>query len=159
VSGRAGKSFPGCQNADAGASTGLATLRRDGFASLDAGPEGGTLTTRPVRFRGKHLFVNLEAPDGELRVEVLDEQGRPIAPFDREHCQPVRGDGTKHAVRWDGAADLSPVAGKPVRFRFYLTRGSLYAFWVTPDAGGASYGYLAGGGPGYAGTADVPKAE
>ncbi|MCY3023859.1 MAG: glycosyl hydrolase family 32, partial [Planctomycetota bacterium] len=65
VSGRAGKSFPGCQNGDAGASTGLATLRRDGFASLDAGAEGGTLTTRPVRFRGKHLFVNLDAPQAE----------------------------------------------------------------------------------------------
>jgi hypothetical protein len=71
----------------------------------------------------------------------------------------VRGDSTKRAVRWDGAADLSPVAGKTVRFRFHLTRGSLYAFWVTPDAGGASYGYLAGGGPGYAGTVDAPKAE
>ena len=29
-------------------STGLATLRRDGFYSLDAGPAEGTLTTRPV---------------------------------------------------------------------------------------------------------------
>jgi len=155
VSGRAGKGFPGCQNNDAGASTGLATLRRDGFASLDAGADGGVLTTRPVRFRGKHLFVNLDAPDGELRAEVLDEQNRPVAPFDREHCKPVRGNGTKQAVTWDGAADLSAVANKPVRFRFHLTRGSFYAFWVTPDAGGASCGYVAGGGPGFAGPADT----
>ena len=33
---------------------------------------GGHLTTRPVRFRGKHLFVNVDAPQGELRAEVLD---------------------------------------------------------------------------------------
>ncbi|MGD0094170.1 MAG: hypothetical protein ABSE73_30040 [Planctomycetota bacterium] len=162
VSGRAGKGFPGCQMADAGATTGLAVLRRDGFASLDAGAEGGTLTTRPVRFRGQHLFVNLDAPDGELRAEVLDDQGRPIAPYDREHCKPVRGDGTKLEVTWtsgDGqpiakAPDLSVFAGKPVRFRFLMTRGSLYAFWVTPDAAGASYGYLAGGGPGLPGPVD-----
>jgi len=159
VSGRAGKSYPGCQNADAGASTGLATLRRDGFASLDAGADGGTLTTRPVRFRGKHLFVNLNAADGELRAEVLDEQSRPIAPFDRGHCKPARGDSTKQAVSWEGAADLSAVAGKAVRLRFHLTRGSVYAFWVTPAESGASYGYNAGGGPGFSGVVDVPKAE
>jgi len=37
-----------------------------------------------------------------------------------------------------------------------LTRGSLYAFWVTPDPAGASYGYVAGGGPGFCGPQDVP---
>jgi len=159
VSGRAGKGFPGCQNNDAGASTGLATLRRDGFASLDAAADGGALTTRAVRFRGKHLFVNLDARDGELRVELLDDQSRVIAPFDRAHCKPVRGDSAKQAVTWDGVADLSALAGKPVRFRFHLARGRLYAFWVTPDAGGASYGYVAGGGPGFTGPADTPPEQ
>ena len=28
---------------------GLAKVRRDGFISRDAGPDGGTLTTRPLR--------------------------------------------------------------------------------------------------------------
>jgi hypothetical protein len=32
-----------------------------------------------------------------------------------------------------------------VRFRFHLTRGSLYAFWVSPSTTGASRGYLAAG--------------
>ena len=62
------------ENREAGGSTGLATLRRDGFASLDAGDEEGTITTRPVMFTGKHLFVNVDAPRGELRVEILDER-------------------------------------------------------------------------------------
>jgi len=156
VSGRAGKSFPGSQNQDAGASTGLAMLRRDGFASMDAAEGPGTLTTRPLKFRGKHLFVNLDAPEGELRAEALDEQGRPIAPFDRPRCRPVQGNHTRRAVTWEGAQDLSALAGRPVRLRFHLTRGSLYAFWVTPDAAGASYGYVAGGGPGFAGPIDLP---
>jgi hypothetical protein len=158
VSGRAGKSFPGCPNLDAGASTGLAMLRRDGFASMDAQDQPGTLTTRPVRFRGKHLFVNLDAPDGELKVEVLDEQGQAIAPLGRDHCRAVRGDSTRQVVTWEGAKDMREVAGRPVRFRFHLTRGSLYAFWITPDAAGASFGYVAGGGPGIDGPMDVPDA-
>ncbi|HSI65576.1 MAG TPA: hypothetical protein VLE43_20785 [Candidatus Saccharimonadia bacterium] len=41
-------------------STGLAVLRRDGFASMDAPANGdeGELTTRPLKFQGKHLFAN-----------------------------------------------------------------------------------------------------
>ena len=59
--------------------TGVAFLRRDGFASMDAGDQPGMLTTRPVRFRGKHLFVNVDAPEGELKVEVLGADGQPIS--------------------------------------------------------------------------------
>ncbi len=156
VSGRAGKGQPGCRFCDSAASTGLAMLRRDGFASLDAGDSPGTLTTRPVQFRGRYMFVNIDAPQGELRVEVLDSNGRVMAPFDREHCQPVQGDKTLQVVRWTSAADLSSLAGQPVRLRFHLTHGRLYSFWVTPDAKGASYGYVAGGGPAYHGPRDVP---
>jgi hypothetical protein len=129
--------------------TSLATIRRDGFTSMDAGEGGGDLTTRPVIFSGKYMFVNLRAPGGELTAEVLDEGGRPIAPFTRENCMPVKGDRTLLPVRWKGAEDLGAVSGKPVRFRFYLSNGSLYAFWVSPETSGASHGSVAGGGPGF----------
>ena len=135
--------------------TGLATLRRDGFASMDAGPGGGTLTTRPVRFRGRHLFVNADLADGELRAEVLDRQGNGIGSFTRAGCGPVRGDGTALPVRWQGEHDLARLAGQPVRFRFHLTAGRLYAFWVSPEATGATHGYVAAGGPGFRGPTDT----
>lgn len=128
---------------------GLATLRRDGFASMDADSTGGTLTTRLVTFKGRHLFVNLDVPPGELRAEILDENGKPIAPFTRDNCVPVRGDRTLAPVHWSGVADLSVVAGRKVRLRFHLTDGRLYALWVSPDDSGASYGYVAAGGPGF----------
>lgn len=136
-------------------STGLATLRRDGFVSLDAGEKPGTLTTRPVRFGGKYLFVNVAAPQGELRVEVLDAAGQVIPPFSAASCNPVRGDSTLQAVTWTGAGDLARLAGQPVRFRFQLRQGSLYAFWVSPEASGASRGFVAAGGPGYTGPTDT----
>ena len=73
-------------------STGLATLRRDGFASMDANDAGGTLTTRPVSFQGKHLFVNVDSgKGGELRVEILDKEGKVIQPFTQEACVPLTG--------------------------------------------------------------------
>ena len=133
-------------------STGLATLRRDGFASMDAADQEGALTTRPVRFSGKHLFVNLDAAMGQLRVEALDRDGRV-----RATSVPVRADNTRQAVSWKRAGDLSKLAGQPVRFRFHLKNGRLYAFWVSPDPVGASYGYLAAGGPGFTGPMDIPE--
>jgi hypothetical protein len=135
--------------------TGLATLRRDGFTSLDAGDRAGTITTRPLTFKGKYLFVNVNAPQGELRAEVLDEKGQPIKPFTRENCQPLRIDSTLAQVQWKGASDLSKLAGKPVRLRFSLKNGSLYSFWVSPDKSGASYGYVAAGGPGFTSARDT----
>ncbi len=136
-------------------STGVAMLRRDGFASMDAGPEGGRLTTRPVRFSGEHLFVNVDCPEGRLKVEVLDETGQPIEPFTADRATPVAADGTLAPVTWRGAPSLAALKGRPVRFRFHLTDGSLYAFWVSPSADGRSNGYVAAGGPGYTGPTDT----
>ena len=137
-----------------GASIGLAMLRRDGFVSMDAGATPGMLETRPVTFEGKYFFVNVDDPQGELRVEALDEKGQPIAPFTLANCDPVKADSTIQRVTWKGADDLSALKGRPVRFRFRLENGKLYAFWVSPDETGASYGYVAGGGPGYKGRID-----
>lgn len=138
-----------------GGATGLAILRRDGFASMKAGEDTGTLTTRPVRFSGTHLFVNAACPRGELRVEVLGRDGKVVAPFSLDNCVPVQTDRTIQAVSWKGAKDLTALANKPVRFRFHLRQGELYSFWVSPDGGGASQGYVAAGGPGFTGSRDT----
>ena len=113
-----------------------------------------TLTTRPIRFAGRHLFVNVDAPDGELRVEVLDREGRSIAPFTASACVPVRADSTHARVTWSSAADLAAISGEVVRFRFHLTRGRLYAFWVSASPRGESRGFVAAGGPGFRGITD-----
>lgn len=134
---------------------GISTLRRDGFASLDAGASVGTLTTRPVTFSGACLFVNVDCPQGELKAEVIGEDGKAIAPYTLATCTPVKADSTLAAITWKNASGLSSLAGKPVRFRFSLRRGALYAFWVSRDATGRSDGYVAGGGPGYTGTTDT----
>ena len=113
------------------------------------------LLTRPVQFSGKFLFVNVNVPEGELRVEACDRDGKVIEPFTRDACVPVKADSCLQRVAWSGGADLSSLAGKPVRFRFWLRNGSLYAFWVSPDESGASHGYVAAGGPGFTGIADT----
>ena len=139
----------------AGASTGLAVLRRDGFASMEASASGGVLTTRPLTFKGKYLFVNLDALQGELRVELVGSDGRSIAPFAVGNCVPLYADDTCQQVKWKTGARLSALAGQPVRVRFHLRSAQLYAFWVSPELSGASFGYVAGGGPGFTGPMDT----
>jgi len=161
VSGRAG--VPGTSSPGT-CSTGLATLRRDGFASVtDQWPTGmtrvvtgeaSTLITRPVRFSGAHCFVNANVT-GTLRVALLDRTGKAIPGFTADRCVPITGDETRHAITWSGNPSLAALAGSEVRFKFVLDRARLFAFWVSPSARGESRGYLGAGGPGYAGTIDA----
>lgn len=154
---------------DGGGAMGLATLRRDGFASLDAGPEGGVLTTRTVKFNAGYLFVNVKtnAPDGELRVEIVHADGRPITvtknetkeqltPFTKENASPLAADQTLITTYWaNGFQDLAVLAGRPVKFRFHLKNASLYSFWVSPSRYGRSLGPVAAGGPNFIGPTDT----
>ena len=136
---------------DAGVSTGLATLRRDGFVSMRAGNKEGFLTTEKLSFDGKYFFVNadVKAKGAQLKVELLDADGNPIPGFTKRDCVVMRGaDKTKQLITWKGKQDLTDLQGRTIRAKFYLTRGDLYAFWISPWTSGESRGYTGGGGPG-----------
>ena len=109
---------------------GLGTLRLDGFVSMDAGPEGGTLTTKPLTLHGETLYVNADAAGAGIRVEMLDESARQIEPFSLAHAVAADQDGVRIPVRWRRAEDLSPLRDKTVRLRFHLKNAKLYAFWT-----------------------------
>lgn len=155
VAGFSGASPAQGANLYGGASTGLALLRRDGFASLHA---NGTLQfalTRKLRFtQGAHLFINADALGGFVRAQVEDESGRPLAGFTFGDCVPVITDGTCLPLRFRGG-DLSDLRGRVIRIRFELIAADLYAFWVSADRSGKSGGYVAAGGPAYPGPRDI----
>ncbi len=133
----------------ANGATGIAKLRRDGFASL-RGP--GVLTTEKLRFSGQHLFVNAK---GTIRAEVLDADGKAVKGLTLTDCTAFTGDSTRARLSWTG--DLAALHGKAVRIRFHLTEGDLYAFWISADERGSSGGYVAGGGPEFDGSQDQPR--
>jgi len=108
-------------------SIGLATWKLDRFVSVDGPAEGGTLTTVPVRFKGKRLKINAATKaGGQVVVELLDAAGRPIKGF--ESSAPFSGDELRHTVRWAGGGDVSALAGKPVTLRFHLKNARLFSF-------------------------------
>lgn len=107
--------------------TARATLRLDGYVSLDANTKPGELLTKPFRFQGDTLSVNLKAPRGALRAELLDGNGKPLPGFTLADSITLNGDGVSLKVRWKNGR-LKPLAGQPLQLRFELTQGSLFSF-------------------------------
>ena len=107
----------------------LAVLRRDGFVSLDADEGEGVLLTRPLVWRGSTLWINADAAEGEVEVEILDEAGDLWRTgHSRNRSAPIGGDQTRMAVDFGG--DLSHLKNQTVRLRFYLRNARFYSFWT-----------------------------
>lgn len=110
---------------------GLATLRLDGWVSVDAGHVEGILTTKSLIFEGKKkLVINANAASGSIGVEILDQAGQPLPGFAKSDCDTFIGDAIRHTVVWNGRSDISELAGKPVSLRFYLQDAKLFSFTV-----------------------------
>ncbi|MBI85464.1 MAG: hypothetical protein CMJ81_19905 [Planctomycetaceae bacterium] len=106
---------------------GRAVLRLDGFVSADADHTGGQITTPPLTFQGKHLELNVDTSGGgSVFVELLDQDGQPIAGFSRHETVPVNGNSVRMPVHWN--SDISQLAGKLIRIRFLMRECKLYAF-------------------------------
>ena len=110
---------------------GVAFLRKEGYVSLEVKPDAaeGVVETRPLRYRGRHLFVNADASKGAVQVELCDETGNPLSGFGRKRALPLTTDLTNHLIRWGQESDVSRFAGQAVVLRFHLTPGAkLYAY-------------------------------
>ncbi|NGM63347.1 hypothetical protein G5B30_15665 [Sphingobacterium sp. SGG-5] len=104
------------------------TLRLDGFVSVNAPYAGAELLTKPFIFQGNELKLNFAtSAAGDIYVEILDEQMRPIPGFQMDDCEPVFGDAVERTVYWKKGADVSALAGKPVRLRFKMRDADLYS--------------------------------
>lgn len=104
------------------------TLRTDGFASVRAGADPGTLLTKPLRFAGNSLVLNYAtSAGGRVRVELQDAEGQALPGFALADAQPLTGDALEQPVRWGPGAHLAALAGRPVRLRFDLLEADLFA--------------------------------
>jgi hypothetical protein len=103
-------------------------LRTDGFASVHAPYAGGEMLTKPLRFSGKELVINFAtSAAGSVWVELQDADGKAISGYAREDCDEIIGDEIERVVKWKGNADLSALAGQPVRLRFVMKDADLYS--------------------------------
>ncbi len=109
----------------------LATLRLDGFVSLDADEGGGALTTKRLTASGEQLLLNVDVHSGgTVKVEVLDDDGQPLTGFDLSNCVELTGKSVRQPVAWREGSTWKQLAGRTVRLRIQIQSASLYAFWT-----------------------------
>ena len=102
--------------------------RLDGFISADFAKSGGELTTPPLRFAANRLELNVNAGEGEGKVELQDADGKPIPGYELARCTKLRTDSVHQVVGWNKRKDLSALKGQTVRVRFQMRNAKLYAF-------------------------------
>ncbi|MGY8656606.1 MAG: hypothetical protein ACKVJX_23570 [Verrucomicrobiia bacterium] len=104
------------------------TIRPDGFVSVNAGYAGGEMITKPLTFKGDRLTINFSSSaGGGLRVELQDVDGKAIKGYTLADCPEIIGDKIERTVSWKGGADVSALAGKPIRIRFAIKDADLYS--------------------------------
>jgi len=103
--------------------------RVDGFVAAEAGYMGGSLKTRPLRFQGNRLKLNIDTGAvGYAQVGFLDEQGQPIPGYSLDDCVYINGDYLGTPVEWmSRGTDVASLAGKTVRLVFRMRGAKLYA--------------------------------
>jgi hypothetical protein len=110
---------------------GLAKLRRDGFASLNAGEAPGKVMTRPLNFQGKQLFVNADVADGGwVKAAVLSRESEALDGYGLEDAVARTGDTTEGRMTWKSKDTLAPPGDDHLRVLFQLKNARLYSFWI-----------------------------
>jgi hypothetical protein len=105
------------------------TLRLDGFVSVQADYQGGTLVTKPIRFSGNELCLNFSTSAvGWIKIELQDANGKPLAGFTHADCPEIYGDKLDAKVTWKSDADVASLAGKTIRLRIEMSDADLYSF-------------------------------
>ena len=127
-----------------------ATLRRDGWVSVDAATPGAELLTRFFRLdqNATRLLINANTVadealsqfgNGSIAMEVQDQTGKAVNGFTLGSCLPMSGtDAIEWEVRWlqsgtkAGArkrkGGWAALRGEMIRLRFVMGRAKLYAF-------------------------------
>jgi hypothetical protein len=110
---------------------GGATLRLDGFTGLAAGAATGSVTTKQFLLAGRQLLLNLDANQGQVRAEMLDASGQPIAGFTAAESIAMEGvDDLRLTPRWQNQPDLSALQGQVVQLRLTMSNATWYSFQV-----------------------------
>ncbi len=116
-----------------GRATGIAILRRDGFASLNADEDGGLVFTRPFVLEGEgRLHINAEvSAGGYVRAAVVDEDtAEELGGFAENDSVGVTTGSTRSPLGWRENESMGKFKERYVRLAFHLRSAKLYSFWV-----------------------------
>jgi hypothetical protein len=108
---------------------GLATLRLDGFCSMQAGEKEGWLISRREVFNTPKVTINAKVnPGGYVTAELVDRNNNVIKGFSRAECIPFKGDSVRGLLTWKTAKFPSGWIDKDKKVKFYIKDADLYSY-------------------------------
>ncbi len=103
------------------------TLRKDGFMYLTSRGNWAEFTSKPIVLHAADLTMNVQAPVGEVRVQLSDMNGTPFPGFAFDDCSPFKeADSTSWTITWQGKT-ASALIGKPMRLEARFRNARIYA--------------------------------
>lgn len=113
---------------------GLATLRLDGFCSMQAGAKEGWMISRREAMTVPRVAVNAAVkPGGYVVGELLDRNNKVLAGFSRKDCVEFRGDAVRHVLKWKTGEFAPERLEGDKKIRFYLRNADLYSYLPEGD--------------------------
>jgi hypothetical protein len=97
----------------------LVALVADGMAEF---------RTPLIEFIGTRMIINARTKYvGSIRIEIMDNDNRPVSGRSFEDCDPIIGDFLDKEVSWKGLREIGSKSGQPVKLRFRLQAAELFA--------------------------------
>ena len=111
------------------AAIGLATMRLEGFYSLQAQQRKGTMTTRAFVLGGDEIQINVNAVAGEVTAEILDARGKTVPEFSGENAASlIKVDDVRAALKWPQT--LTRLNGSVIKLKLTMKNAHVYAMKV-----------------------------
>lgn len=112
---------------------GLASIRKEGWISLEAGRTEGVLVTNPLPLtKPMKLEVNANCLTGYLAVEVIEAKegcpNEPLPGYDGEAGRIESADAVRIPIRWGEKTVVAPVAAGACYLRFTMKQASFFSY-------------------------------
>ncbi len=107
---------------------GVVKVKRDRFVARQAGAQPGIIKTPTVVVDGDALKLNVDSPNGEVRVQITNAAGEALPGFGFQDCRPIKTDSLGADVTW--AKPLATLHGQAVRLEVSITNARVFAFEV-----------------------------
>ncbi|MCM8822720.1 MAG: hypothetical protein NC831_07940 [Candidatus Omnitrophica bacterium] len=110
-------------------------LRMDGFVSLDAGSQMGSLITRPFTLQSDTIKINAATQGGYIIAELaepywFDPKGKAIEGFSAKDFDVFKEDSISHTLSWRGNSNLARLKGKRIMLKIAMVHSQLYSFTI-----------------------------
>ncbi|HAV19620.1 MAG TPA: hypothetical protein DCX17_01165 [Firmicutes bacterium] len=110
--------------------------RKDGFVSLHFSIEGGLVITRQFIYRGGPLLFNIDVIEGSVRIQIGDDDNKPLNGFSFDDCAAFAGNELTHEFSFN-KCHVNDLKGQVLVISVMAHNTDLFSIsgdieWLTP---------------------------